>query len=336
MSASSNRGISRRGLLHGTGSIIGALVAPEVWPRRAFAATYPNRPVKIIVPFASAGPTDIMARILSVHLGEALGGSVFVENRPGAGGNIGMGIVAHAEPDGYTLLITSSALVVNPGLYARVPYDPFKDFAPISELGTAPNVVLANPSTGITSIPDLISRAKAKPDELNYASAGIGTTPHLSGELLKIVGGFHMTHVPFPGAGPAIQAVLAGTVQIACTALPPAHPHIKSGSLNALAITGTNRWYDFPDVPTMIDLGYKDFVADTFQAFLAPARTPPEIIALLSDKVSNVLKTPQIADHLRENGFEVIASGPEKMQRRIAEDVPKWREVVTKAGIQPV
>src|SRR3979490_1439058 len=171
--------------------------------------------MKVIVPVAPAGPTDIMARILSTHLGDALGGTVIVENKPGAGGNIGIGAAAHAEPDGYTLLITSSAYVVNPGLYAKIPYDPYKDFAPIAELGTSPNVILVDPKLGVNSIAVLIERAKANPNELNYASPGIGTPPHLSGELLKSVCGMEMTKVPFSGAGPAIQAVLSGTTQVA-------------------------------------------------------------------------------------------------------------------------
>jgi tripartite-type tricarboxylate transporter receptor subunit TctC len=329
-------GLSRRDILRAAGSVMGAAAACGLRPMPARAADYPSRPVKIIVPFAPAGPTDIMARIVSGHLGEALGGSVFVDNRAGAGGNIGIGVAARAEPDGYTLLITSSAFVVNPGLYAKVPYDPYKDFAPIAELGTSPNVFLAGPKLGIDSIAELFARAKANPNELNYASPGIGTTPHLSGELLKIAGGIQMTHVPFPGAGPAIQAVLSGTVQVASTALPPARPHIESGSLKALAVTGANRWFDLPDVPTMVDLGYKDFIADTFQGFLAPAKTPQEIIGLLSTKVIEILKTPKIAEQLRNDGFEIIANGPEGMRKRIADEVPKWRDIVAKAGIKPV
>jgi tripartite-type tricarboxylate transporter receptor subunit TctC len=288
------------------------------------------------VPFAPAGPTDIMARILSTHLGEAINGTVIVENKPGAGGNIGIGGVAHAEPDGYTLLLTSSAYVVNPGLYAKIPYDPYKDFAPIAELGTSPNVILVNPTLGINSIADLVARAKANPDELNYASPGIGTTPHLSGELFKIVAGIQITHVPFSGAGPAIQAILSGTTQVASAALPPAHPHIESGALKALAVTGTHRWFDLPDVPTMIELGYKDFISDTFQGFLAPAKTSPEIIALLSAKSIEIVKRPKIADQLRAGGFEVLANGPDGMRKRIDDEVPKWRDIVAKAGIQPV
>jgi tripartite-type tricarboxylate transporter receptor subunit TctC len=327
--------LSRRQILRAAGSVgVGAMVG--FGPRRASAADYPSRPVKIIVPFAPAGPTDIMARIVSAHLGEALGSSVIVENRAGAGGNIGIGVTAHAEPDGYTLLITSSAYVVNPGLYTKVPYDPYTDFAPIAELGTSPNVILVDPKIGINTIAQLFQRAKANPDELNYASPGIGTTPHLSGELLKIVGGIQMTHVPFPGAGPAIQAILSGTVHVASTALPPARPHIQSGSLKALAVTGANRWFDLPDVPTMVDLGYKDFIADTFQGFLAPAKTPPAIIDLLSTKAIEILKTPKIGEQLRNDGFEVIANGPEGMRKRIVDEVPKWRAIVAKAGIKPV
>jgi tripartite-type tricarboxylate transporter receptor subunit TctC len=197
-------------------------------------------------------------------------------------------------------------------------------------------VIVVDPKLGVNSIPDLIARAKANPDELNYASPGIGTTPHLSGELFKIVGRIQITHVPFSGAGPAIQAVLSGTTQIAFAALPPARPHIESGALKALAVTGAHRWFDLPDVPTMVELGYTDFISDTFQGFLAPAKTPPAIVALLSTKSIEILKTPAIAEQLRNNGFEVIANGPDGMRKRIADEVPKWRDIVAKAGIKPV
>jgi tripartite-type tricarboxylate transporter receptor subunit TctC len=327
---------SRREVLRAAGLVIGAAAMPSLGVRRANAAGYPERPVKIVVPFAPAGPTDIMARILSQHLGDALGGTVIVENKPGAGGNIGIGGVAHAEPDGYTLLVTSSAYVVNPGLYAKIPYDPYKDFAPIAELGTSPNVILVDPKLGINSIAELLARAKADPNELNYASPGIGTTPHLSGELFKIVGQVQITHVPFSGAGPAIQAILSGTTQVAFAALPPAHPHIASGALKALAVTGTHRWFDLPDVPTMVELGYKDFISDTFQGFLAPAKTAPDIIELLSAKSLEILKRPAISEQLRKSGFEVLANGPDGMRKRIDDEVPKWRDIVVKAGIQPV
>jgi tripartite-type tricarboxylate transporter receptor subunit TctC len=328
--------ISRREMLRAAGLGVGAAATSSFGPTRARAAGYPERPIKIVVPFAPAGPTDIMARIVAQHLGDAMGGTAIVENKPGAGGNIGIGGVAHAEPDGYTLLITSSAYVVNPGLYAKIPYDPYKDFAPIAELGTSPNVILVNPTLGINSIADLVARAKADPNELNYASPGIGTTPHLSGELFKIVAGIQITHVPFSGAGPAIQAILSGTTQVAFAALPPAHPHIESGALKALAVTGAHRWFDLPDVPTMVELGYKDFISDTFQGFLAPAKTPPAVVEQLAAKSIEILKMPNIAEQLRNNGFEVLANGPDGMRKRIDDEVPKWRDIVTKAGIQPV
>jgi tripartite-type tricarboxylate transporter receptor subunit TctC len=326
---------SRRKFLKAATLALGA-AAPVLGLGRALAAGYPERPVRIIVPFAPAGPTDIMARILGQNLGAALSGNVIVENRSGAGGNIGIGYAAHAEADGYTLLVTSSAYVVNPSLYATVPYDPFRDFAPIAELGTSPNAIMIDPKLGINSIAELIARAKAKPDEFNYASPGAGTTPHLSGELLKIEGGIEITHVPFSGAGPAIQALLGGVTQLAVTALPPAIPYIDSGAIKALAVTGARRWVDLPDVPTMVELGYKDFIADTFQAFLAPVKTPPDIVARLSAKSVEVLKKPEVVQQLRVNGFDVIANGSDGLRRRIAAEVPKWHDVIAKAGIKPV
>jgi tripartite-type tricarboxylate transporter receptor subunit TctC len=327
---------SRRKILQAASLLIGSAATTGLGSRRATAAGYPERPIKIIVPFAYSGPTDIMARILTTPLGDAIGGSIIVENKPGAGGNIGIGAAAHAEPDGYTLLVTSSAYVVNPGLYTSIPYDPYKDFAPVAELGTSPNVILVNPKLAVNSVADLIAYAKAHPDELNYASPGVGTTPQLSAELFKIIAGIQMTHVPFSGAGPAIQAILGGTTQVAFAALPPAHPHIEAGALKALAVTGEHRWFDLPDVPTMIELGYKDFISDTFQGFLAPAKTPPAVIDLLAKKSIEILKRPAITKQLADNGFEVIANGPDGMKRRIDDEIPKWRDIIAKAGIKPV
>ncbi len=331
---------SRRRILKATGLAAGAAAISNLdivlGIGRAGAAVYPDRPIKIIVPFAPAGPTDIIARILAQNLGTALAGNIIVENRPGAGGNIGIGYAAHAEADGYTLLVISSAYVVNPGLYAKIPYDPYKDFAPIAELGTTPNSIVVTPKLGINSIAGLIARAKANPNELNYASPGAGTTPHLSGELFKIVGGIEMTHVPFNGAAPAIQALLAGTTQVAVSALPPVLPFAQSGEIKVLAVTGAHRWPDLPDVPTMVELGYKDFVAETAQFFFAPARTAPDIVEKLSAKSIEVLKAREAAEQLRVNGYEVLANGPEALRQRIEREVPKWRDVIARAGIKPV
>ncbi len=327
---------SRRRILRVAGLAAGAAAASRLGIRRANAAGYPERPVRIIVPFAPAGPTDIIARILAQNLGTALAGNIIVENRPGAGGNIGIGYAAHAEADGYTLLVISSAYVVNPGLYAKIPYDPYKDFAPIAELGTTPNSIVVTPKLGVNSIAELIARAKAKPNELNWASPGAGTTPHLSGELFRIVGGIEMTHVPFNGAAPAIQALLAGTTQLAVSALPPVLPFARSGDIKVLAVTGAHRWPDLPDVPTMVELGYKDFIAETAQFFFAPAKTAPDIVAKLSAKSIEVLRAPEAVEQLRANGYEVLANGPEALRRRIEREVPKWRDLIAQAGIKPV
>jgi tripartite-type tricarboxylate transporter receptor subunit TctC len=244
--------------------------------------------------------------------------------------------VAHAEADGYTLLVVSTAFTVNPGLYAKIPYDPYKDLAPITELGTTPNSILVTPKLGVNSIAELIARAKAKPGELNYASPGAGTTPHLSGEFLKIVGGIEMTHVPFNGAAPAVQALLAGTTQVAVSALPPVLPFAQSGEIKVLAITGASRWPDLPDVPTMVELGYKDFVAETAQFFFAPARTAPDIVEKLSAKSMEVLKELAVVQQLRTNGYEVTAHGTDALRKRIEIELPKWHDIIEKAGIKPV
>jgi len=304
--------------------------------RSAHAAGYPDRPVRIIVPFAPGGPTDLMARVMAGYLSQRTGGTFVVENRAGAGGNIGCGVVAHADPDGYTLLIHSSALVVNPGLYKKVPYDIDHDFAPLVELGTSPNIFFTNPSTGIKTMAELVARAKADPNALSYASAGIGTTPHLSGELLKLKAGIKMTHVPYGGGGPGMQAVLQNTTPVGCVSLPPTLPMIKAGQLVALAVTGKTRWPELPDVPTMIECGYPGFVTDTFQAFMAPAKTPQPVVDLLVKTALEILHDPVIAKQLEADGFEVLANGPAGMQKRIDDEVPMWRDLVAKSGIEPV
>ncbi len=323
---------SRRSVLQGAGALVGAAALG----RPAVAAGYPERPVRIVVPFAAGGPSDLTARLMAVKLGEALGQTFIVENRGGAGGNLGIAQVARSAPDGYTLLVVSSAFVVNPALYKQVPYDPFKDFAPVAELDTSPNVFVATPASGITTIAQLVARAKANPNELSYASAGIGTTPHLAGELLKIAAGINVTHVPYPGAGPAIQGILAGAVPLMCASLPGAHPSILAGTLRALAVTGAQRWYDMPDVPTMLELGYAGFVSDTFHCMLAPAGTPAEIVDRLAAVCLNALKEPAFRDRLRTLGFEVIGNGPDGLRRRIADEVPRFRDLIAKAGIERV
>ncbi len=326
-----NTTVSRRtALLAGLGAASLAGIRP------ARAAGYPERPVKIIVPFAPGGPTDLIARVVAGHLGEMMGGSFVVENRPGAGGNIGCAAVAHADPDGYTLLIHSSALVVNPGLYKKVPYDVYKDFAPISEMATSPNIFFASPQSGIKSIADVVARAKADPTAISYASAGIGTTPHLSGELLKLKAGIKMTHVPFGGGGPGMQAVLQNTTPIGCVSLPPTLPFIASGQLIALGVTSKGRWPDLPNTPSMVELGYDGFVTDTVQAFMATAKTPQAVLDALVNTTIKLLNDPANHKQLVADGFEVLNTGPTGMMKRINDEVPMWRELIAKSGIEPV
>lgn len=323
---------SRRTLLTTAG---GALSMPLVARFSPAHAAWPmDKPVRIVVPFAPGGPTDIMARVVAAHLSEMTKASFIIENKAGAGGNIGMSEVARAEPDGYTLLITSSAIVVNPGLSEKVPYDPAKDFAPISEMGTSPNVIAVTNNLGVNTIAELVALAKKEPDKLNYASPGIGTTPHLSAELLKLRAGIKMAHVSHNGAGPAVQALLAGTTQVGSFALPPAHPHIIAGKMKALAVTGASRWFDLPNVPTMVESGFKDFVADTLQGFLAPAKTPQGIVDQIASATDAILKRQDVKDRLQKAGFAVLNRGPAGMKARIEKEVPMWRQIITEAGIK--
>src|SRR5215468_10800002 len=262
-------------------AIIAALAATLAFTSSDADAGYPERPITLIVPFAPGGPSDIIARILATSLSQSLGQQVIVDNRGGAAGNIGMGMAARATPDGYTLLLTSTSIAVNPALFKNLPYDPFKDFAPISELVNAPNVLVVRPDSGIKTVAELVARAKAEPARFNYSSPGAGTKSHLTGEMLKLRAGVEMVHVPYRGAGPAAQAVLAGTTQVGSVALAAAESLIKSGQLRALAVTSAARWFSLPDVPTMIEAGYPGFVSDTFNALFAPAGTPLEIVSLL-------------------------------------------------------
>jgi tripartite-type tricarboxylate transporter receptor subunit TctC len=298
-------------------------------------AVYPERPITLVVPFAPGGPSDIIGRILSIALSQSLGQQVIIDNRGGAAGNIGMGQVARATPDGYTLLMTSTAIAVNPALFKNLPYDPFKDFAPISELVNAPNVVVVRPDSGINSIADLVAQAKANPAKFNYASPGAGTKSHLTGELLKLRAGIEMVHIPFRGAGPAAQAVLSNTTQVGSVALAAAETLIQDGQLRALAVTSEKRWFSLPNVPTMIEVGYPGFISDTFNALFAPAGTPPEIVALLVKEARAAFQRPEAREMARKAGFEVVAGTPEQLTARVAAEVPAVRELVAKAGIKP-
>jgi tripartite-type tricarboxylate transporter receptor subunit TctC len=299
------------------------------------AAAYPERNITLIVPFAPGGPTDIIARIISAAFQKSLGQSVIVDNRGGAAGNIGMAAAARATPDGYTLLLTSTAIAVNPALFTKLGYDPFKDFAPISELVNAPNVIVVRPDSGIMSLADLVARAKAAPAAFNYSSPGVGTKSHLTGEELKLRAAIQMTHVPYRGAGPAALAVLEGTTQVGSVALAAAEAMIKSGQLRALAVTGAKRWFSLPDVPTMIESGYPGFVSDTFNALFAPAGTPPPVVALLAKESQASLRSQEALQQAHNAGFEVVAGTPEQLTARLSTEIPAVKELAARIGIKP-
>lgn len=298
-------------------------------------ASYPERTITLIVPFAPGGPTDIIARILSAAFQKSLGQSVIVENRGGAAGNIGMGLAARATPDGYTLLLTSTAIAVNPALFAHLPYDPFKDFVPVSELVNAPNVIVVRADSGMKTIADLVARAKAAPGSFNYASPGVGTKSHLTAEQLKLRAGIDMIHVAYRGAGPAALAVLDGTVQVGSVALSAAEPMIKNGTLTALAVSGAHRWFSLPDVPTMIEQGFPGFISETFNALFAPAGTPPAIVGLLTRESHAALTGPEAREQARHAGFEVVAGTSAELAARVAAEVAGVKELAAKIGIKP-
>jgi tripartite-type tricarboxylate transporter receptor subunit TctC len=256
-----------------------------------------------------------------------------VENRPGASGNVGIAHAARSAADGYTLLVTSTGFVVNPTLFRNPGYDIAKDFAPITELGASPNTILTKPDSGINSVADLVARAKATPGGLNIANPGLGSTPHLTAELLRLRTGIELVQVTHQSAAQAVQAVLAGTTPIGVAALPPAHSLIKAGTLRALALTGEQRWHDLPDVPTMIELGYEGFVSETFQGLLAPAGTPQPILDRVAQVAIALLNENETRTRLLGAGFTLNPKGPEALAQRIAREVPLWRDVIEKAGI---
>ena len=257
---------------------VGLLLAA---PALAQSPGYPDRPVKIIVPFAAAGPTDVVARLIALKLSEKFGQQFYIENMAGAGGNLGMGAAARAPGDGYTILFVSSSYTVNPSLYAKPPYDPDKDFAPVTKAAGSPNGLFVHPSIPAKSVKELVELIKANPGKYTFASPGIGTTPHLSSELFKLTFGLDFALAPFPGGGPSIQSVVAGHTPMCFQAIPPATPLVKDGKLRALAVTATMRSPALPDVPTLDELGIKNQEAETIQGVLLPAGTPKSIVDLL-------------------------------------------------------
>jgi tripartite-type tricarboxylate transporter receptor subunit TctC len=309
------------------------LSAFALFALHASAQQYPSRPVRVIVPFAAAGPTDYIARVVAQKLSETWGQQFVVDNRSGAGGNIGMGIAANSASDGYTVLFVSSSLMVNPSLYKTVPYDPLKSFAPISNIAASPHVFFTHPSQPVKSIAELIAAVKKDPKKYSISSPGIGTVPHLSSVLLGLDAKIDLVVVPFGGGGPSLLAVVGNQIPFGCQAIPPVTPHIKAGRVRALALTSDKRSELVPDIPTMAELGFKGHEADTISGMLAPAGTPAAIVKKLHAETVRALTSPDVKARIAEQGFDMILSSPQEFTEKIKRDVAKWGKVVKDAKI---
>jgi len=300
----------------------------------AGAETYPARAVRMIVPFAAAGPTDVIGRIVAQKLSEDLGQQFYVENVPGGGGNTGTAQAAKAAADGYTILVVSTGFIINPSLYPKIPYDPFKDFAPVTLIAASPNVLTVTPSVPAKSVKDLIALIKANPGKYSFAQPGTGSTPHLSGELFKLSFGLDLVMVPFTGAGPAITSTIGGHTPIAFTALPPALASIQDGKLRGLAVLAGKRVAGLPDVPTMAEAGVPDQEADTLTGIVVPVGTPQEIVDLLHRELVKIVALPDVQEKLAALGFIAIADTPAEFAARLKSEFAKWAKVIKDAGIK--
>ncbi|HZR68018.1 MAG TPA: tripartite tricarboxylate transporter substrate binding protein [Burkholderiales bacterium] len=300
----------------------------------ASAQGWPSRPVHVVVPYPAGGPNDIIVRMVGKRLGETLGEPIVVENRPGAGGNIGTDSVAKSAPDGYTLVsVGPGALIINP-LLGKVPYDTMRDFAPVTIMAVAPNALVAHPSFPAKSVKDLVALAKQKPGAINYASGGTGSTPHLAAALFAVMAGVQLTHVPYKGTGPATADLVGGQVQIAFLGIPTVLPHIRSGKLRALAVTGARRSPELPDVPTVAEAGVPGYELSPWYGLLAPAGTPSAVVARLAAEATKIVREPAMREQLVAQGAEPAGGTPEEFARTLRSDAALWKKVVKDAGIR--
>ena len=296
---------------------------------RAGADTFPSRAITIVVPFTAGGENDIIARAAASRLAVTLGTSVVVENRPGAGGNLGAAGVARAAPDGYTLLVANvGVFAINPFLFKNLGYDPERDLAPVTQAASVPNVLLVGPAVSAKTLPELMAAIRAEPNGMNYASMGPGTSGHLSGELFKALTGVTLHHVPYRGATPALTDLMAGQVQMMFGNLPTAVPLLAANQLRGLAVTGRTRHPAVPHIPTLIELGVRDYDVVTWFGFAAPAGTPELIVQRLQTEIAAALKHADVAPKLQAIGLELIANSPSEFRRFIADERTKWKRIV--------
>jgi tripartite-type tricarboxylate transporter receptor subunit TctC len=310
------------------------VVAAALCSATAHGQSFPSRPIRYIVPQAPGGSSDTLARVITQRVGEGLGQQLVVDNRPGATGIIGAEVVARANPDGHTLLQVATSHATNPAMQAKLPYDSIRDFAPISLLSQQPNIWLVHPTTPVKNMKDLITYAKSKPGQLNFASSGTGGSQHLAGELLKGMTGIDMTHIPYKGSPPALVDLLAGRVPLMSSTMPPALPHIKTGKVRVLAVTSARRSPALPDVPTVAESGVPGYEAIAWQGLVAPAGTPRPVIARINSEFVKVLKHPDIVAKLNDQGYETVASTPEWFAQYIRSEIAKWTKVIRTAGLK--
>jgi tripartite-type tricarboxylate transporter receptor subunit TctC len=300
----------------------------------ASAQTYPTRPVRLVVPFGAGGPTDVIARIVAQKLSDAWGQQVYTENMPGAGGNTGVATVARAPADGYTILVVSTGFMVNPSMYSKIPYDPIKDFAPITLVAASPNVISVQPSFPAKTLKELVELVKSHPGTYSFAQPSTGSTPHLVGELFKQQYQLDLITVPFNSAALAINSTIGGHTPIAFTALPPAMANIREGKLRGLAVLNAKRSPALPDVPTNAEAGIPDLESDTLTGVVAPAGTPKDIIDRWHGEIAKVVATPEVKERLETLGFAPVANMPDEFGARIKLETARWGKVVHDANIK--
>jgi len=315
---------------------IAAFVAALLMPLAGSADWQPSKPIRIVVPFAPGGQPDVVARALAEPLSKALGQPVIVENRPGAGGNIAAEAVAKSAPDGHTLLMgTNGPLAVSPALYKSLPYDPLKDLAPVTLVGTSPNLIAVNPATGITTLKGLVDKARADPGKLNFSSVGKGSISQLSMELLNSVAGISTVHIPYNGGAPAVTALIAGDVQILSLNPTALIPQVAAGKARVIAQTSARRSALIPDVPTVAESGYPGFEAEVWMAVMAPAKTPPEAIKRLNAELVKIIRDPALKESLwNRQWIDPVGSTPDEVTAVIRRESEKWARTVKSAGIE--
>ena len=297
-------------------------------------AAYPDRPIRIVVPVAPGGGNDIVARMLAQKLSETWGQSVVVDNRPGAATAIGAEIVARAIPDGYTIMLTSVSFAINAGVRRKLPFDPIRDFAPITHVARVPQIMLVNPTLPATSLAEFIALAKARPAQINYASAGTGSSTHLAMELFADMAGIRLNHVPYKGTAPGLTDVIAGHVQTSFDAIPPALPHVRSARVRALAIGGSRRFPTLPDVPTFAEGGMPNYTFSSWFGIFAPARTPEDIVRKLNQELVRIIKLPETSRTFTELGIEPLGTSPEAFGDYVRSEIARWTDVVRKHNLR--